>query len=156
MENLFLIRTEIIVFFLSFFYIIYYLYDKILITIQNLKNIIAPDKSHIVEKIEKLKEIEKNEKKQEKKEIKKAKKLNPKETKKISEILKRVKLNKAKWYLDKAKTLIIEGLAIDKLNKDLNLELASIYEEEKDYLKAEFIYHDLLEEYSNNFISSFY
>ena len=52
---------------------------------------------------------------------------------------------------DTAKSLIIEWLAIDKLNKDLNLELASVYEEEKEYKKWEYIYIDLLDAYKDNF-----
>ena len=62
-----------------------------------------------------------------------------------------MRLNKSKWYLDTSKSLIIEWLAIDKLNKDLNLNLASIYEEEKEYKKAEYIYIDLLDAYKDNF-----
>ena len=149
MENSFLFRIEIIIFFSSFFYIIYYLYEKIIIIWKNIKNIIAPDKKHIEKKIEKIKNIKnKQDTKEEKNKIKK---LTAKDSKKIAEIIKRTKLNKSKWYLDTAKSLIIEGLAIDKLNKDLNLHLASIYEEEGDYKKAEYIYIDLLDAYKDNF-----
>jgi hypothetical protein len=34
---------------------------------------------------------------------------------------------------------------LDKYNVDLNMELANIYEKEKNYLNAEYIYKDLLE-----------
>jgi hypothetical protein len=38
-------------------------------------------------------------------------------------------------------------LSIDKYNKELNLELAYIYEKEKKYSNAEYIYKDLLDNF---------
>lgn len=153
MENSFFLRIEIIIFFLSFAYIIYYLYEKIAIIFRNIKNIISPTNKSLKNKIDELKRIE-EENKSKSKDIKtqiKTELISGEDFKKISEIIKRAKLNKSKWYLDAAKSLIIEGLSIDKLNKDLNLELAAIYEEEKEYKKAEYIYNDLLLAFSNNF-----
>ena len=68
----------------------------------------------------------------------------------ISELLKRVKINSTKWYFDQAKALIVEWLSIDKFNKDLNLELAIIYEKEKKFESAAYIYRDLLEKYPDD------
>lgn len=158
MENSFFLRIEILIFILSLSYIIYYLYEKIVIIFNNIKNIIRPDKKLLQDKIEKIKKIEEEKVKMEiESKITKKKKSNEndwitaKESKKIAEIIKRVKLNKTKWYFDVAKSLIIEWLSIDKINKDLNLELASLYEEEKEYKKAEYIYNDLLTAFQDNF-----
>jgi len=68
----------------------------------------------------------------------------------LSEITKKVKINSSKSYLEKAKSLIIEGLAIDKYDKELNIELATIYEKEKNYKNAEYIYEDLIHMYKND------
>ncbi len=148
-----LFKIEILVFLTSFFYIFYFLIEKLKIVYLGLKNVFYPDKSHLIEKIEKIKtNIELNNwNKIDNKNNWINKKLSNKQIKKLAEITKRVKVNKIKWYLDTAKSLIIEGLAIDKLNKELNLELASIYEEEKEFKKAEYIYYDLLEAYCDNF-----
>ncbi|MDD3646239.1 MAG: hypothetical protein PHH06_02400 [Candidatus Gracilibacteria bacterium] len=117
----------------------------------NIKRIVKPDKKLLQEKADKISELLKNreEKIIEKHELKQ--KLNEKESKKIAEILKRVDINFSKGYIDTAKSLIIEGLAIDKYNKDLNLSLAKIYENEKEYTKGEYIYIDLLKAYKDNF-----
>ncbi len=64
---------------------------------------------------------------------------------KVISILKRVKINISKWYIDTAKNLIVEWLSLDKYNRELNLELAIIYEKEHNYINAEYIYKDLLE-----------
>ncbi|EKE28300.1 MAG: hypothetical protein ACD_3C00082G0012 [uncultured bacterium (gcode 4)] len=62
----------------------------------------------------------------------------------ISEITKLAKNKIWRWEYSDAKAKIIEGLSIDKFNKNLNLLLASLYEIDKDYKKAEFIYKDLI------------
>jgi len=58
MENSFFLRIEILIFILSLSYIIYYLYEKIVIIFNNIKNIIRPDKKLLQDKIEKIKKIE--------------------------------------------------------------------------------------------------
>lgn len=72
-------------------------------------------------------------------------KISEKDKQKIVEILKRVKINSSKWYYDTSRNLIVEWLSIDKYNRELNLELASIYEKEHNFINAEYIYKDLLE-----------
>lgn len=151
MENVFFLRVEIIIFIISLSYVIYYLNQKIVTIFKNIKNIIFPDKKINQERINKIKKLEEEKEKKEKIKEEVKIKLNINDSKKIAEIIKRVKLNRAKWYFDTAKWLIIEWLSIDKLNKELNIELASIYEEEKNYKKAEYIYFDLLNAFSNNF-----
>jgi len=146
MDNIALLRFEIVLFFVSLWYIFYYLLDKIIAFFVKIKNIIKPDRTALKEKIEQI--IENNEelKIEEKKSIltEQKNKLSASDNKKIVEMLKRVQLNISKWYLDSAKSIIVEWLAIDKNNKDLNIELAKLYESEKNYLKAEYIYKDLL------------
>ena len=162
MENTFFIRIEILIFILSLSYIWYYLYEKIVVIFNNIKNIIKPDKRVLQDKIKKMRKIEEEKVKMElEKKTKTRSKIKDKdnendwitakESKRISEIIKRVKLNKRKWNFNVAKSLIIEWLSIDKINKDLNLELASLYEEEKEYKKAEYIYNDLLTAFQDNF-----
>ncbi len=152
MENLIILRTEIIVFLWSLFYFLYYIIEKFILTYLNIKKIIKPDRKTLEEKAKKIKEkINQNQTKQKKKKNTLIK-LSPEQNKKIKEIIKRVQINTSKWYFDTAKSLIIEWLAIDKYNKELNIELASIYEKNKDYKKAEFIYKDLLENQEDTFI----
>lgn len=152
MDNLFLLRIEIFIFFSSLFYVIYFISEKLYIMYFNVKKLVKPDKKIMEEKAQKINQILK-EKEQNNKEnnTDKVKKLSEKDSKKVAEILKRVQINSSKWYTDTAKWLIIEWLAIDKYNKSLNLELAKIYENEKNYTKAEYIYIDLLKAYENNF-----
>jgi predicted ribonuclease toxin of YeeF-YezG toxin-antitoxin module len=46
------------------------------------------------------------------------------EKSKLNELLKKIKINISKGEYDLAKNLIVEGLAIDKFNVELNMELA--------------------------------
>lgn len=151
MTNIILLKIEIVIFLLSFWFFVYYIVDKFISMYFSIKRIIIPDKKLLKEKADKISEMIKNrdEKVEEKQEIKH--KLNEKDNKKIAEILKRVDINYTKWYIDTAKWLIIEWLAIDKYNKELNLKLAKIYENEKEYTKWEYIYIDLLKAYKDNF-----
>lgn len=78
------------------------------------------------------------------------KKLSNTEKNQIIELVKRVKVNISKREFDIAKNQIIEWLTIDKFNTDLNLELASVYIEEDEYIKAEYIYKDLILVHAEN------
>ncbi|MDD2486844.1 MAG: hypothetical protein PHS92_00535 [Candidatus Gracilibacteria bacterium] len=62
----------------------------------------------------------------------------------IGEFIKIAKTKLARGEYIDAKAKIIEGLSIDKFNKELNILLASMYEKDKDYKKAELIYKDLI------------
>lgn len=62
----------------------------------------------------------------------------------ISEIVKLVKNKIWRWEYSDAKAKIIEWLSVSKFDKDLNILLASLYEKDKDYKKAELIYKDLI------------
>lgn len=158
MENLFLFKIEVFIFFISLWYIIYYFWDKIFLYYTKIKKIISPKRENI-KKLEEQEMWELNEadKKVEENNILVETKIEEKpliltqeDKDKISEILKRVKINSSKWYFEKAKSLIIEWLTIDKFNKELNLELAWIYEWEKNFKNAEFIYIDLLEHFKSD------
>ncbi|MBP8016505.1 hypothetical protein KAZ01_00710, partial [Candidatus Gracilibacteria bacterium] len=76
--------------------------------------------------------------------IKKDKSLTIKQKEAISEIIKIAKTKIVRGDFTDAKAKIIEGLSIDKFHKELNCLLASMYEKDKDYKKAEFIYKDLI------------
>lgn len=71
----------------------------------------------------------------------------------LSDLLKKIRLNISLWEYDIAKNLIVEWLTIDKFHIDINLELASIYILEKDYHKAEYIYKDLLLVHNDDFLT---
>lgn len=70
--------------------------------------------------------------------------LTPERRAEISELAKVVRTKIARWELSDARSKIIEGLAIDKWHKELNCLLASLYERDNEYRKAEFIYKDLI------------
>jgi len=154
MENIFLFKIEIFVLIVSILYILYFLWEKIFLTYFKFKKIISPKRETIIPKkinkeektiIKTNNQIKNNKKikqKEKKENIRLA--LNPEDKQKIIDLLKKIKINIEKWFTDKARTLIIEWLTIDKYNKELNLELASIYEWEKNYKKAELIYNDLI------------
>jgi Tfp pilus assembly protein PilF len=52
--------------------------------------------------------------------------------------------------LIEARTLIIEGLSIEKTHRELNLLLGQIYEQEGQYPSAEYVYKDLAELHPND------
>lgn len=75
------------------------------------------------------------------------KKINSEQPEKIREIVKRAEVNISRWYLESARSLVVEGLALKKQDKELNVLLADIYEREKNYQNAGYIYRDMLEIY---------
>lgn len=144
MENLLFIKIEIFILILSFLYILYYLGSKLFILYFKFKKVINPVK--IKNKKTALNKIKLNSNKSDSiSKNKKIKKISSNDKEKIIDIIKRVKMNSAKWYFDFSKNLIVEWLTLDKYNKELNVELASIYEKEKNYINAEYIYKDLLD-----------
>jgi len=62
----------------------------------------------------------------------------------LSELIKTIRTRIARGEFSEARARIIEGLSIEKFNKDLNCLLASLYEKDRDYKKAELIYKDLI------------
>jgi len=148
-----LLQLEIVTFFASFFYIIYYFSDTVLAIHKKKKN-------EALERIQRQK-LRKNQIKSEEKIVASSSKLPIKEEQKepvvpdmhgeqIREISKRAQINISRWYYDSARSLIIEWLALKKQDKDLNLLLADVYERERKYQNAEFIYRDLLDEYEDD------
>ena len=146
MNNVIFLQIEIIVFLLSWVSIIYFIFDKIWRIYFKIKKIvISEDISKQKSAINKINlESEDN---IIKKEDYKNKKLTESDKVALVEILKKIKVNSFKWSYGDIKYLIIEWLTIDKYNKELNLELASVYESENNYKHAEFIYSDLVQIY---------
>jgi len=70
--------------------------------------------------------------------------LTKEEKENITELVKGIKIKLSRGETAEARARIVEGLSIDKFNKDLNCLLASMYEAEKDYKKAELIYKDII------------
>lgn len=159
-----IVKYEIIFLFLNLAYIIFHLFNDIISFSIRVKNILHPKKlnpeeisinpeielnsakdevktnENIVKSV-----IEKTEEIPEKKSIKEKKEdLSLEQKESISEFIKTIKSKMVRWEFTEAKAKIIEWLSIDKFNKDLNCFLAEIYEKDKDYKKAEFIYKDLI------------
>jgi len=128
-----LLQLEILSFFASFMYITYYVCDVFLtvyIKAQDKKKLKVQKQSERVAAISEKKKAQENDQV----EIKsKHAPVNSETGEKLREILKRVQVNISRWYLDSARSLIIEWLALNKHDKDLNLLLADVYEREKKY-----------------------
>jgi len=147
-----MIKLEIILLLLASCYSIYYVFDRISANYDRIKMFFTGSKRQRATRKKSWETKKKEERtqwtkaKQETYEVnKKIKKLSSEDKSRLEQISKRVHLNKARWYTEKARTLIIEWLTLDKHNKKLNLELADIYETEQEFSKAEYIYKDLLE-----------
>ncbi len=152
MEHSILLSFEVVLFFLSLGYLIYYLGEKLI-----MKKWFSFDRFKTRRNIRVEKTLEKTIKKKSSKKSQKSaiakdtSKISEKQKLRLIEIQKRVQINSAKWYFDTAKNLIVEWLAIDNINKDLNLELANIYEKEKNYKNAQYIYEDLISRLEDNY-----
>ncbi len=177
MEGTIIFKIEILTFFLSLWYLFYYLGYKLWEIYFKIKTIVTPKSGEKQETIQvqivsedseenpqenlELQDLQEEnrpmlvDKKEEKTDVEaytKEKNLTPEEKEKLQEIIKRVKMNTSKGYFDTARGLIVEGLAIDKYDTELNLELAHIYEQEKNYKNAEYIYKDLIQVCKNNVV----
>ena len=130
MENLLFIKIEIFIFTLSFLYILYYLWIKMYTVYFKVKEIVKPVK--IENKKSALNKVSLGNNKSSKSWNKHIK-ISDKHKNKVLDIIKRVRVNSTKWYFDTARNLIVEWLSFDKYNRELNIELALIYEKEKNY-----------------------
>lgn len=147
MENLFFLRIEIIIFLLSLSYMIYFLFYKIKnISFKKERKVIDENwnkmkKKDNTEKVNKISEIIKETKYEVETDIN----LKNEEKIKISELLRKQAIYTERWEYSIAKSFIVEWLAINKNNRQLNLELANIYNKESEFKKSEFIYRELIE-----------
>lgn len=62
-------------------------------------------------------------------------------------LLNTIKTVMARWQLVEARSLIIQWLSLDKWNRELNLLLGSLYESDRHFEKAEYVYKDLAIDY---------
>lgn len=140
-----LIRIEILIFLISIWYSLYYIGD--LFYGSRVKRIKKQQ-----DRIQKRKEMseKKATEKQDETPTAQHNGLSPQQIEQLREILGRAQVNKSRGYYDTARNLIVEWLAIDKNNRELNLELAEVYELEKKYKNAEYIYNDILEIHPDN------
>lgn len=130
-------------------YIFYYIAEKIYLIYWNVSQIVKPEQ--ISKRKSSLNKFDITKKEQNYKKDKTVSKgLSDKDKQKIIEIIKKVQINSTKWNFELAKNQIIEWLAIDKFHKQLNVELAIIYEKERKFSNAEYIYKDLLEVYESD------
>lgn len=144
-----LIRFEILLLIVSFSYILYYFFSVFNKTFFKVRK--ALKKEDISNVKVALNKVDLWAKEDNYAKASNKKKLTNEEQKQVIEILKKVRIKSWNKFYTEAKALIIEWLAIDKYNKDLNLELANIYELEWNYLNSEYIYKDLLEISKNDF-----
>ena len=148
-----LFQIEIICFFTSFAYILFYISDRFYLWYKK-KATIEKEK---IERQKVLKEKQKSSKKKIEKQASKdaiksfeKKLLSSEQNEKVREITKRAQINVSRWYYESARSLIIEWLAIKKDDRELNILLADIYEREKKYKNAEYIYKDMLEAHEDD------
>ena len=71
-------------------------------------------------------------------------KLSPEEKQHIQDLLRAIRTKIALGSLFDAHGLIVEWLSLDKNHRELNLLLASIFEQEGWYKKAEYVYVDMI------------
>jgi len=143
-NSLLFLKIEIILFLIFLLYILYYfIYNTIWFLKHFLSLFRFKKRSSIIQEKNKIiKPVKKKESYTSQNEVRKV--LTDDEKLMIKNLLNKAKLNISRWELDFAKNAIIEWLVIDKFNKELNIELANIYIHENDYIKAEYIYRDLL------------
>ncbi len=77
-------------------------------------------------------------------------KTSPEKKEKLIEIVSMVRTLIARGHIDEARTFIINGLAIEKDHRELNLLMASLFEREHAYEKAEYIFKDLAHTYPDD------
>ena len=76
--------------------------------------------------------------------------LSPEKREKITTILSTVQTLIARGHLEEARAAIINGLALDKDHRELNILMASLYERDSAYSKAEYIFKDLARIYPDD------
>lgn len=150
MNSKILFTLEVLIFFLSLCYILYYISGKIRQKYKNIKKIIGetPEAQDIKNK--KTISIDKKDNPAPKTYKKQIKKLSSEQVKNLDEVTKKAKWNYEKWYFTQARNHIIEWLAIDKYNEELNIMLAWVYEKDGNLKNAIFVYKDLLEVHPSN------
>lgn len=142
------VKYEIAFLGLNLAYIVFHVFHSLIVSYLKIRNFVRPKKGVEVEKKEDVgpDTTEAPVKKLSEKERIKQEKLalSTEEKQHLAEIVKNVKTRIARGEFGEARSRIVEGLSIDKFNKDLNCLLASLYEKEHDYKKAELIYKDLI------------
>ena len=168
-----LLRLEVIVFLLSLWYILFYIIDFLYLKFTSKFKLKKYIKKLDSEHSDILKKGKQQEKKEKPEDIRKADKSTKKEKthtnkdikspqiveklqeskgEQIREIIKRAQMNISRWYLETARNIVVEWLAMKKQDKELNILLAEIYEREKKYQNAAYIYKDLYDEYQEDVV----
>ena len=150
MENTFFLRIEIILLLLSLSYAIYYSIYSIKSFLNKGKRTSLENSKTRPEQLQDSQHLniwdnEDNYKKNDESKVLLEDKM------KIVEILRKEAIYYERWDYEKAKNLIIEWLALDKFHKHLNLELANIYNKQREYIKSEYIYRELIENQKEDF-----
>lgn len=152
MENSFFLKTEIIIFLISLWYIIYYSLYKIRNFTFKKERKLKNNNWKIIQKKDNKKESEISTIiKETKFEVEQDVNIKTEDKIKISELLRKQSVYYERWDYETAKWLIVEWLALNKDNKQLNLELANIYNKQSEYKKSEFIYRELIEREKEDF-----
>jgi len=138
--NALFLQIEFVIFFLSFWYILYRFMVKIVYITRKIRISSGKKPTETVAKIQFSQE-----KNQHLTTYKTQKDIiSSEERERVTNLHKQAEFNIEKGEYDLAKNLIVEWLTIDKFHIELNLQLAGIYLLEKNYTKAEYIYKDLL------------
>lgn len=166
-----LLRLEIIIFLLSFWYILFYTIDYIYLKFASklkLKKHIQKlnEEHHVLIKKENewisvnqtdniwgsTEKIHQDTYSSQESVTPITERLKIENTEQLREIIKRAQMNISRWYLETARNIVIEGLAMKKQDKELNILLAEIYEREKKYQHAAYIYKDLHDEHTDDIV----
>ncbi len=148
--NLDFLRVEIIILLVSLIYALYYFIGNIFSGFIKLKSIVGRKRVDSVEEIPKELKIKTDENEHAENYTKDS--LSYEDKIIIADLLKKARVFIGSGDYERAKNYIVEWLSIDKFNTDLNLDLAKIYVNEKEFLKAEYIYKDLLLVHSDNIL----
>ena len=150
MESSLLLRLEIILLCIVLLYVFYYIWYLAIKSSRSLRRMLWVGTSKKVQEKQYSVKVEKSDDSSVKEHSKNKKKLTSSDKLRLQELMKKVQIYISKKEYDTAKNLIIEGLTIDKFHTDLNVELARVYIEEEEYIKAEYIYKDLILVHSEN------
>lgn len=115
---------------------------------EDLKSLVAKEEKFQWVRKENISEAQKKGRYEEKSSAKSPKKphIKPEKREKLIEIINNVKTLIARGQIDDARALIVSGLSIEKDNRELNLLMASLYERDHAFAKAEFILKDIATE----------
>lgn len=155
MESTFFLRVEIIIFFISLTYMIYYFFHNLWNIFSFFNRLLWNKQRRATQQVTETSNIEESdewitdEMSYVADEVNNT--LSIEDKAKITDILRKESIYYERGDYVTAKNLIVEWLALDKHNRLLNIELANIYNKEWEFKKSEYIYRELIENQKDDF-----